>query len=113
MAKTKILSKEAMYQENIIAVKYVKGTRQYESCGGVAGIQDYITKEIKRVQYLKICWNCGSAYESNRHNTFACTDKCKQNLIYKFNRGLKPPVRMELHMKAKNVERLKDLHGYL
>ena len=113
MAKARSLTKEEMYQENIIAVKYIKGTRDYGYCGGLAGKQEYITKEIKRVQYLKICWNCGSAYESNKYNSFACSSKCKQNLIYKFNRGLKPPVRMEFNLKAKNIERLKELHGYL
>lgn len=113
MAKAKLLTKEEMYQENIIAVKYIKGTRNYECCGGLAGKQEYITKEIKRVQYLKICWNCSSTYESNKYNTFACSSICKQSLIYKYNRGLKPPVRMEYHLKAKNIERLKDLHGYL
>jgi hypothetical protein len=46
MSKPKILSKSEMYQENIIAVKYVEGKRNYESCGGVAGIQDYIVKDI-------------------------------------------------------------------
>ncbi|MBN2776144.1 MAG: hypothetical protein JXR36_00785 [Bacteroidales bacterium] len=113
MTKLKILSKLEMYQENIIAVKYVDGKRNYESCGGVAGIQDYITKDIKRIQYLKICWNCGSPYESNKYNSFACSTKCKQNLIYKFNRGLKPPVKMELYMKAKKIEELKKLYNYL
>ena len=113
MAKARLLTKYDLYQENIIAVKYVKGTRDYRCCGGLAGKQDYITKEIKRVQYLKTCWNCGSAYESNKYNSFACSTKCKQNLLYKFNRGLKPPVRMELYLKAKNIERLKGLHGYL
>lgn len=113
MAKAKLLTKEEMYQENTIAVKYVKGTRDYEICGGMAGKQEYITKEIKRIQYLKICWNCGCAYESNKYNSFACNTKCRQILIYKFKRGLKPPVRMELHLKAKNIQRLKDLHGYL
>lgn len=113
MAKSTILSKEEMYQDNIIGVKYVKGTRKYESCGGLAGEQDYITKEIKRIQYLKICWNCGSPYESNRCNSFACTNKCKQNLIHKYNKGIKPPVRMELQTKAKKIEKLKDQFGYL
>ena len=113
MAKSRLLTKKEMYQDNIIALKYIKGKRYYECCGGQTGKQEYITKEIKRVQYLKICWNCGSAYESNKYNTSACSSICKQSLIYKFNRGLKPPVRMELHMKTKNIERLKKLHDYL
>jgi predicted nucleic acid-binding Zn ribbon protein len=113
MAKTKLLTKDEMYQENIIGVKHVNASRNYRSCGGLAGVQDYITKEIKRVQYLKICWNCGSAYESNKFNSYACSDKCKQNIIYKLKRGIKPPARMDLHMKAKNIERLKKLYGYL
>jgi hypothetical protein len=113
MAKAKLLTKEEMCQENTIAVKYVKGTRDYEICGGIAGKQEYITKEIKRIQYLKICWNCGCTYESNKYNTFSCNTKCRQSLIYKLSRGLKPPVKMELHLKAKNIQRLKELHGYL
>jgi len=111
MAKT--ITKKTMYEDNTIAAKYINDKRKYPSCGGVAGVQDYVSKNIERIKYLKICWNCGQAYESYKHNSFACRPKCRYNLIYKLKREINPPVRMKLHLKAKNVEALKERFDYL
>ncbi len=108
-----ITTKKSMYEDNTIAAKYVKEKRDYPTCGGVAGVQDYISKDIERIRYLKICWNCGQAYESYKHNSFACKPKCRYNLLYKLKRSIKPPVRMNLHMKAKNINQLKERFAYL
>jgi len=107
------ISRKNMYQENTIAVKHVNDKRDYPSCGGLAGVQDYVTKNIERVKYLKICWNCGATYESLKHNSFACKLKCRQNLMYKLNRGINPPVIMKIHLKDKNIVKLKEMFGYL
>jgi DNA-directed RNA polymerase subunit RPC12/RpoP len=106
------ITKKIMYEENTIAAKYVKYKREYPSCGGLENVQDYVTKKIERIRYLKVCWNCGQAYESLKHNSFACKAKCRYNIIYKLKNGIKPPVRMELHMKAKNISRLKEMYDY-
>ena len=111
MAET--ITKKSMYEDNTIAAKHINDKREYPSCGGVAGVQDYATKNIERIKYLKICWNCGQAYESYKHNSFACRPKCRYNLIYKLKRGINPPVRMKLHLKAKNIIQLKERFDYL
>ena len=111
--KRELITKKRMYEENTIAVKYINEKRDYPSCEILAGTQNYITKDIERIRYLKICWNCGQVYESYKHNSFACKSKCRYSLIYKLKNGIKPPVRMELHMKAKNILELKERFGYV
>jgi DNA-directed RNA polymerase subunit RPC12/RpoP len=107
------MTKDRMYQDNIIAVKHVTDKRRYDSQEGDLKDDISISKPIERIQYLKICWNCGKAYESKRYDSYACKPKCRYNLIYKLKKGIKPPVRMQLHMKAKNMDRLKELFEYL
>jgi len=112
MAKNKTYFRADLFQDNIISARYALVNRDYYACGGLNGVKNYVTKQINRVSYLKICWNCGTAYESHKYNSFTCSPKCRQSLMYKLNRGIKPPVTMEFHMKAKNVEKLKTLMGY-
>ena len=107
-----MITKKSMFQDNIIAVKYENSKRDYPICGGLAGVREYIAKDIQRIKYLKICWNCGSVYESNKHNSFACQAKCRQSLMYKLKRGINPPVRMKFHVKDKNVAGLKEMYNY-
>lgn len=110
---TKTITRHAMYQDNIVAAKHVNARRRYEACGGTDGVQEYVYKDIERIRYLKICWNCGTVYESFKYNSFACKPQCRYNLIYKLKQGVRPPVRMELFMKAKNICNLKDRYGYI
>lgn len=107
------MDRKTLYEENTVAAKYVNDKREYPSCGGEEGDQEFVTKEIERIKYLKVCWNCGTPYESYKHNSFACRSKCRYNLIYKLKRGIKPPARMSLHMKPKNIVELKERFGYL
>lgn len=109
---TKIITRLTMYQDNIVATKHVHFKRRYEACGGIDGVQEYVFKNVERIRYLKICWNCGCVYESSKYNSFACKAQCRYNLIYKLKQGVRPPVRMELHMKAKNINALKDQYDY-
>jgi hypothetical protein len=44
---------------NIIAVKVTDETREYNNTLGGT-----VTKPIRRTKYLKVCWMCGSPYES-------------------------------------------------
>ena len=108
-----IITKAEMYQENTIAAKFVNDTREYPICGTLNGAEQFITKKIERIRYLKICWNCGKAYESSKHNSFACGPKCRYSIVYKLKRGIRPPVKMKFHLNAKNVSNLKEMFGYL
>jgi hypothetical protein len=96
--KTAITPKE-MYQQNIIAVKVTDSTRVYNvTLGGT------VTKPIRRTKYLKICWMCGSPYESFKSSSYACSQRCTNNLIYARKNGYAPPAKMEELTKAKNVK---------
>ncbi len=103
----KPLTKQEMFSQNIIAVKIDKQKREYRrTLGGI------IVKQISRSVYLKICWYCGSSYESNRRSSFACCKRCSQNLTRQRKKGWNPPARMDQIMKDKNVKEIKDLRGY-
>ena len=108
----KPISRASMYQDNIIAVKYVHRKQNYTACNGLAGEMEIISKDIERICYLKICWNCGSSYESHRYNSYACRPKCRQNLAYRLKHGIRPAIRMEHYTKAKNVESLRGIHAF-
>jgi hypothetical protein len=95
---TLITTKE-MCRQNIIAVKVTDATREYNiTLGGT------ITKPIRRTKYLKICWMCGSPYESFKSSSYACSQRCSNNLAYALNNGYAPPANMEELTKAKNVK---------
>lgn len=107
IAMKKPLTKSQMYAQNIIAVKMVKQKRKNDtSLGRTRAI------EISRTTYLKICWFCGSPYQSHKHNSFACSKRCSQNLIRQMNAGIQPPMKMEVLTKEKNVKEVIGMNGF-
>ena len=81
----KIIPPKELSRLNIIGVKVIDHKRTFKNSQGGKD-----TKTIKRTKYLKICWMCGSPYESNRVNSFACCSRSSQNIwlhrrIYKKN----------------------------
>jgi hypothetical protein len=96
-ANTVITTKE-MCRQNIIAVKVEDSTRVYNSTLGGT-----VTKPIRRTKYLKVCWMCGSTYESHKSSSYACSQRCSNNLAYALNNDYAPPANMEELTKAKNV----------
>lgn len=108
----KQVTKKEMFALNIIATKKVDA--QYHELAGLDEFDkpEYEVKNIKRTKYLKICWNCGCAYESSRHNSFACSNRCSWNINYKLKRGIAPPANMALKTKLKNVKNLMEEFGY-
>lgn len=104
-----ILSNKDLYTSNIIGVKVEKQKRSYnQTIGETPRIID-----IRRTRYLKICWMCGSPYESNRVNSFACSTRCSQNIWHHRQMGINPPARMDQLTKEKNVKEVKERFGYL
>jgi hypothetical protein len=103
----KNLTIDEMNRSNIIGVKIVDEKRNYNQTLGSAQV-----KTIKRTQYLKICWFCGSPYESNKYNTYACSARCVQNLIYARKNGFNAPARMDKLTKEKNIRVIIDKYGY-
>lgn len=97
-ANTIITTKE-MCRQNIIAVKVTDETREYNNTLGGT-----VTKPIRRTKYLKICWMCGSPYESFKSSSYACSQRCTNNLLYARKNGYAPPANMKELTKAKNVK---------
>ncbi len=104
---TRIYTSKELYTSNTIAAKQVSEKRSFST------INQPITKTIKRTRYLKICWMCGSIYESNKYNTYACSPRCTQNIIYARKRDVNPPINMVELIKPKNVKEIKERFGYL
>ncbi|HBS88196.1 MAG: hypothetical protein A2W91_05020 [Bacteroidetes bacterium GWF2_38_335] len=107
-----IITKEEMCRQNIIAVKVENEKRDYRWTQSGT-----ITKTIRRTRYLKICWMCGSAYESFipkafGNNSYACSSRCCNNLMYAMKKGLNPPARMDVITKEKNVREVRELKGF-
>jgi len=105
--QTPITTKE-MCRQNIVAVKVEDSTRIYNSTLGGT-----ITKPIRRTKYLKICWMCGSPYESFKSSSYACSQRCSNNLAYALKTGYNPPANMEQLTKEKNVKEIKGRLGYV
>lgn len=107
MKKQAPISKKEMCRQNIIAVKVDDSTRTFKrTLGGT------MTKPIRRTRYLKICWMCGSPYESSKSNSYACSPRCSNNLNYAMKMGYNPPARMEALAKEKNVKEVIGLNGF-
>ena len=99
--KKQLLSTGDMCRQNIIGVKVEEQTRTFnQTLGGP------VQKTIKRTRYLKICWMCGAPYESHKYNTYACSPRCAQNIIYARKNGFNPPARMDQLTKEKNVKNI-------
>ena len=107
MIKLKRFTAEEMSRSNIIAVNIEKQKRSYTQTIGAD-----LTKTINRTKYLKVCWFCGQPYESNKYNTYSCSPRCTQNIIYAMKRGLNPPAKMDFIMKEKNVKEIKEKFNY-
>ncbi|MFH2144376.1 MAG: hypothetical protein ABIJ97_18280 [Bacteroidota bacterium] len=99
--KKPLISTEEMCRQNIIGVKVENQNRQFNQTIGGS-----INKTIKRTRYLKLCWMCGSPYESFKYNSYACSPRCAQNIIYAMKKGFSPPARMEQLTKEKNVKEI-------
>jgi len=102
-----ILTTEKLCRENIIGVKTEKQDRVYNMTVGSP-----VARAIKRTKYLKICWMCGTPYESHKYNTYACSPRCVQNMIYARRKGLNPPANMLELTKPKNIKEIKELFEY-
>jgi len=105
--KNQIWTTEQLSRENIIGVKREKQNRTYNMTVGSP-----VARTINRTKYLKICWMCGTPYESHKYNTYACSPRCVQNMIYARKKGLNPPANMQELIKPKNVKEIKELLGY-
>ncbi len=105
----KLISKDDLFDQNTIGVKIEKQKRVYRT----AVADETITKEILRTKYLKLCWSCGTPYESYKYNTFACCHRCRQNITLRRNKDLNPLGRMDILTKEKNTRNIKDKFGYL
>jgi hypothetical protein len=103
----KIYTSKELYTANTIGAKQVSEKRSFNT------IHQPIIKTIKRTKYLKICWMCGSVYESNKYNTYACSPRCTQNIIYARKRMVNPPINMSELTKPKNIKEIKERFGYL
>ena len=106
MKKQEIITTKEMCRQNIIAVKVEDATRTYNNTLGGT-----ITKPIRRTKYLKICWMCGSPYESFKSSSYACSQRCTNNLLYARKMGYNPPANMEQLTKEKNVKDVKERFG--
>ena len=104
---TRIYTSKELYIANTIGAKQVSEQRSFST------INQPIIKTIKRTRYLKICWMCGQVYESNKYNTYACSPRCTQNIIYARKRDINPPINMDELTKPKNVKEIKERLGYL
>ena len=104
----KKLTNQELYAMNIIAIKVEDQTRDYTPTLGNIMIE----KNIKRTQYLKLCWMCGKPYESYRRSSFACQRRCSQNISRYRKSGLNPPANMVELCKPKNVKDIKYEFGY-
>jgi hypothetical protein len=101
MKKKAPLTTKEMCRQNIIAVKVDNQPSIYKrTLGGT------VTKTIRRTRYLKICWMCGSPYESFKSNSYACSTRCSNNLAYAMKMGYEPPARMVMLTKDKNVKEI-------
>lgn len=106
MQKKNISTKD-MCRENIIGVKIENEKRSFNQTIGSA-----LVKTIRRTKYLKLCWFCGSPYESHKSDSYACSGRCSNNLIYARNKGYMPTAQMDQMTKEKNVKEVKELFGY-
>jgi len=109
MAKTKFLTLEELYDRNIIGLKLEKQKREYKT--EIQG--EFISKEILRQKYLKLCSSCGTPYETYKYNSYACCHRCRQNIIYRRKKGLNPLGNMEQLTKEKRIREVKERFGYL
>ncbi|PLX05997.1 MAG: hypothetical protein C0596_16015 [Marinilabiliales bacterium] len=108
MKKQLSITTKEMCRQNIIGVKVEDSTRSFNNTLGGT-----VTKPIRRTKYLKICWMCGSPYESHKSNTYACSQRCSNNLVYARKNGYLPPANMEQMTKEKNVKEVKQRFGYV
>ena len=104
----KIIPKKELYTKNIISVKLINQKREYTPTIG----DSMIVKDIKRTKYLKICWMCGSAFESYKVNAIACGPRCAQNIWYAHKIGLNPPAQMDILTKEKNTQEIRNRLNY-
>lgn len=104
----KILTIGEMNRSNIIGAKVEIEKREFNQTVG-----ETQTKKIRRTTYLKICWFCGSPYESRKYNTYACSPRCVSNIIYARHKGYNPIIKMDDLTKEKNVREVKDRLGYI
>jgi len=107
MKKQPIISRTEMCRQNIIGVKVENSTRTFSHT-----LNGTVTKPIRRTKYLKICWMCGSPYESSKANSYACSPRCANNLHYNLKHGYPPPANMERLTKEKQIKDLLDGFGY-
>ena len=105
----KIKTKDELYNENIIGVKVKKMLNKHNK--RVCNNKD-VSKYINQTLYLKLCWHCGSAYESKKINSMACCTRCSQSLYRRLKNGLNPIMKMEELTKPANTKDYKHFYSY-
>lgn len=101
------LSNTELSTLNIVSVKIEPQKRSYDQTIGGP-----ILKTISRTKYLKLCWFCGSPFESHKRNALTCSRRCSLNLVNQRKLGLNPPANVPELVKPKNVKEVKEGLGY-
>ncbi len=105
----RLIPTDELYEMNTIGVKLETQNREYVPTIG----NTMIVKPIRRTKYLKVCWMCGTVYESYKSNTYACEARCSLNIARRRRSGKNPPANMVELTKPKNVKEVKERFGYL
>lgn len=103
----KKLSSTELSTLNIVSVKIEPQKRRYDQTIGGS-----IQKTISRTKYLKLCWFCGSPFESHKRNALTCSKRCSLNLGNQRKSGLNPPANVPELVKPKNLKDIKESLGY-
>ncbi|OFX16473.1 MAG: hypothetical protein A2033_05270 [Bacteroidetes bacterium GWA2_31_9] len=110
---TKKLTKEDLFALNIIGTKKVCENRTIDSGHYLNRSEIKNTRMINRTRFLKICWNCGCAYESYNYNSYGCLPGCSWNIHYRLKNDKPHPVNMVFKTKAKNIKPILAEFGYV
>ena len=109
----KKLTKEDLFNLNIIGTKKVCENRKYDTGHYNDGSVIQKVKIIYRTKFLKICWNCGCVYEAYNYNSYGCKPGCSWNIHYRQKKDKPQPVNMAFKTKAKNIKPILAEFGYV
>lgn len=70
---------------------------------------EVIKDEVYNTTYVKLCYNCGSKFESSRKHALTCSDVCRQSIHKLRKKGIVPtlPVGTILTKSSREVRALK------
>ena len=104
----RLIPTDELYEMNTIGVKLETQNREYVPTIG----NTTIVKPIRRTKYLKVCWMCGTVYESYKSNTYACETRCSLNIGRIRKSGKNPPADMIELTKHRNTKEIRERFGY-